>query len=166
MSIYNFSNSINTGKRGEELIKNWLNENPKISRVEDVTEVKRFQNKDIDLIAYDLNGNPMTIEVKNDQYTSGNFFFETMSSIEAGTLGCMYKTEADYIFYLFEVTGELYILDRLKFIKWFETNKNKFIEKEVKNYRRNGKDTYTTQGYIFKKSFLEKDFKAHIKVLL
>ena len=58
------------------------------------------------------NGNVITVEAKADKVISSNIFFETISNKEKNTLGCMLKTEADYIFYYFIAFKELYILKR------------------------------------------------------
>ena len=102
-----------------------------------------------------------TIEVKTDKWRTPNIYFETISSIENNTPGCMYKTEADYIFYYFLAYKELYMLKRKDYVEWFDKNKLHLEEcrpKEVRN------TNYTSAGYIVpKKHIIKEDFCKIIK---
>lgn len=163
--VYDFKDSVKVGESGEEEIFDWLRNNPNVESVDDVRDMWEYRAKDVDAVVNFKDGSSGMSEIKTDTYTSGNFFFETMSSMETGSLGCLYKTQADYLMYYFVNFGELYIIKMSQFRKWFDKNKNRpeFKRKEVKNKRRNG-GTYTTEGYTFPKSFMEKDFKAFKKV--
>lgn len=107
------------------------------------------------------NSKEYTIEVKTDKWRTPNIYFETISSIENNTPGCMYKTEADYIFYYFLAYKELYMLKRKDYVEWFDKNKLHLEgcrPKEVRN------TNYTSAGYIVpKKHIIEKDFCKIIK---
>lgn len=163
--IYNFKESVKIGENGEKKIIEYV-ENTLGGIVEDVRDKFMFRQNDIDiLVTYKYATDPVAVEIKNDTYTSGNFFFETKSCIETNTPGCLYKTKAKQLYYYFENFNELYIIDMPSFLKWFEDNKSRFKRKEVKNYRRNG-SIYTTEGYIFSKSYMEATFKEYRKVSL
>lgn len=164
---YNFSDSIVVGTSGEKKIFDYLKKNPHVKNVKDVRDISKYQSADIDCIAIMSNGDELAVEIKTDTYTSGNFFFETESSKEAGTLGCLYKTKAQFLFYYFVNYGELYIIDMPAFLAWFEENKHNanFKKKEVKNNSRYG-GTYTTVGYTFSKRYMEQTFKRFKKVSL
>ena len=99
----------------------------RIVRVDNVEDIRAYQQKDIDLVA--TYWNPVTnierketIEIKADRYPSGdiltkrdqgNFFLEFISNDTKSprTPGCFVYCEADYLHYLFLATGTLYIFD-------------------------------------------------------
>ena len=108
----------------------------------------------------------LKIEIKTDNYNSPNIFFETLSCVETNSLGCMRKTQADFIFYYFLKTKELYILRAKPLNAWFDKNIDKFSKKSFRNKRFNGVDLYTSEGYTIPKKILEKDFKHYQKLIL
>ena len=166
MKVHNFKESILVGNNGEEIVKSYISNLDNVESIEDVSEVKTYQNKDIDLIVKFVNGSTATVEIKTDTYTSGNIFFETVSNFEFNIPGCMYKTEADYLFYYFTKTKELYIISMKDYRAWFESNKGRFTEKKLKNVNRKNNGTYTSIGYTIPKIFLERNFKNYKKVVL
>ena len=90
------------------------------------------------------NGKVITVEAKADKVPSSNIFFETISNKEKNTLGCMLKTEADYVFYYFLAYKEFY--------------------NRATNAETGLTYLYTTGGYIIpKKYIIEKDFCKIIK---
>lgn len=163
--IYSFRTSINIGKAGEKLIYEYLKNNPDVLGIEDVSDNKNWQAKDVDFLVTYKDLGQFPIEIKNDQYASGNFFFETMSSIEAKTPGCLVKSSAKFLYYYFQRYRTLYIINLSAFRQWFYENKNKFNRKEVKNYRKNG-GTYTTEGYTIPIRVFEAEFKKYRKIQL
>lgn len=163
MNIYKFKNSIELGKQGEDVIINYSTKQTDIIEIKDVRENKIYQNADIDIIIKTMFDN-YSVEIKTDSYDTGNIYYETMSSLENNSIGCMEKTEADYIYYYFINTNELYILDREKYVKWFHDNAFQFKKSQVLNKTKNG--IYTSEGYLIKKSFLEKKFKNFRKEIL
>lgn len=164
--VHDFKKSIIVGQEGEEIIKNYLRNNPKVKGFDDVSNVERYQNRDIDLIVDFMDGTAVVVEVKTDTYTSGNIFYETMSNMECGVVGCMVKSKADYLFYYFTETRELYIMDFEKYRAWFRANKYRFSRKLLKNIDKKRTGTYTSEGYTIPKKFLEADFKGYKKVIL
>ena len=131
------------GERGVLHIIEWLYTLPKTTGVWDVQDDKAYQTKDIDLLwSIQPDDKELTVEVKTDTYSSGNFFFETISNVSKNTLGCFLKTEADFIFYYFINMGQLYVLDTGLIQKWFLDNKTRYNEKKI------GTDNlYQSKGY-------------------
>ena len=163
--IYEFKNSLNIGKNGEETIKNYLYSLENVLRVESVQDDKKYQNDDIDFIVYMKNNKKFTVEVKSDTYTSGNLYYETKSCIEFNTLGCLEKTKADFIFYYFINFDTLYIFKTNKFRDW--------VREEIKSYysnpslsklkkssvinrlSKNNNKTYTSEGFTIPLKHIE-----------
>ena len=142
--LYDFKSSLQTGKIGEELVLNWIINNEKIKEFQDVREVDLYRKKDIDFIVTMWDSKEYTIEVKTDKWRTPNIYFETISSIENNTPGCMYKTEADYIFYYFLAYKEFY--------------------NRATNAETGLTYLYTTGGYIIPKKYIVgKDFCKIIK---
>ena len=164
--VHEFNKSIVVGQAGEEIIKEYLRKNPKVKGFDDVSNIQRFQNRDIDLIVDFLDGTAVAVEVKTDTYTSGNIFYETMSNMECGVVGCMVKSKANFLFYYFTETKELYIMNFDKYRAWFRKNKHLFTRKLLKNKNKAGTGTYTSEGYTIPKKFLEENFTAYKKVIL
>lgn len=164
MKIHDFNYSINIGNIGEEIILLYLQSNENILSVEEVQSNKYYQQQDIDYVVHFKNGTVKTVELKTDTYISGNIFFETMSAVETNSIGCMYKSKADYLFYYFINTKELYIFDFDKYREWFKQNKSHFYLKRLKN---KGKycGTYTSEGYTIPKTYLENNFNWYKKII-
>ena len=168
---YNFKISNQLGKFGELIAKKYFDQSNKISSYLDVTDDDIYREKDIDFILNMKNGNVITVEAKADKVPSSNIFFETISDIEKNTLGCMYKTEADYIFYYFIAFKELYILKRKQYVDWVKKEKLYLPGCDYKEFynRATNAETgltylYTTGGYIIPKKYIVgKDFCKIIK---
>lgn len=77
----------------------------------------------------------------------------------------MDKTKADYLFYYFIKTHELYILKMDKYREWVNCNKHHFGLAKLKNKRYNN-SLYTSQGLIISKKQLEREFLNYKKVIL
>lgn len=166
MRIHEFNKSINeVGKVGEGIILNYLKSNPNIEQVQEVQDEKYYQELDIDFLAKTHCGSEHSIEVKTDTYLSGNLFYETMSCIETGSKGCMDKTKADYLFYYFIKSNELYMIKVKEFREWFYDNKSRFSQKKIKNKRHNG-GIYTSEGYTIPKAVIEKEFLGYKKIII
>ena len=169
--IHDFKTSNELGKIGEAIAKKYFDQSNKISSYLDVTEDDIYQEKDIDFILNMKNGNVITVEVKADKVPSSNIFFETISNKEKNTLGCMLKTEADYVFYYFLAYKELYILKRKQYVNWVKKEKLYLPGCDQKEFYNRATDAetgltylYTTGGYIIpKKYIIEKDFCKIIK---
>ena len=97
--VHNFKKSINVGDYGEQIIKSYLEDNPNIVSIIDVSKVKEYQDKDIDFIVKLKNDEDISIELKTDTYDTGNIFYEAISNQEYNVLGCMIKSKAKCLFY-------------------------------------------------------------------
>ncbi len=166
MRTHDFRQSIEVGKQGEILIMEYLENNENVLNVEDVSDNPTYQDSDIDFIVQFANGKTGTIEIKTDRYTSGNIFYETISNKEHGVPGCMVKSKADFLFYYFTETRELYIINFNQYRKWFDENINRFNRKELKNIDRKRTGTYTSVGYTIPKIYLEANFKGYKKEII
>lgn len=166
MEIHRFDKSIIIGEKGEEEIIKFLQKNTNIKEIKNVSNIDEYRLKDIDLIVHFKNGQSYSLEIKTDTFDSGNIFYETLSCIETQTLGCFEKTQADYIFYFFIKTKELYILKTNEYRKWFHTNIDKFNRKEIPNMSRSNKSLIYGEGYTIKKKYLESQFKYYKKYIL
>lgn len=165
MKTHDFNKSIIVGNAGERTVINFLKNRENVKSIREVQELKVFRDKDIDLIVELKDNRNYSVEIKTDTYNSGNIFYETMSSVETESLGCMEKTEADYLFYYFVYTKELYILDMKKYRNWFYVNKSNFQLKILKNKRFDA-STYTSMGYTIPKKYLENNFKNYKKLMI
>ena len=158
--VHHFRESLKVGERGEALIMDYLEKSPNVRKIIDVRDSKLHQEIDVDLLVKMNSGQELKIEVKTDTYTSGNIYYETMSALETGSIGCFEKTEADYMFYFFMNLKTLYILKMDEYRKWFNDKKELFdilgYQKRPKNSRYNG-STYTSVGYAFPVEILEEE---------
>ena len=169
--IHDFKTSNELGKIGEAIAKKYFDQSNKISSYLDVTEDDIYQEKDIDFILNMKNGKVITVEAKADKVPSSNIFFETISNKEKNTLGCMLKTEADYVFYYFLAYKELYILKRKQYVNWVKKEKLYLPGCDYKEFYNRATDAetgltylYTTGGYIIPKKYIVgKDFCKIIK---
>lgn len=164
VKIYDFENSKKTGDIGEQRIIKFLNDLDSTKEVTDVTNIKEFQEKDIDLIITNKDGSIETVEIKTDTYPT-NFFYETLSDVERNTAGCLEKSLADFLYYYFINIGKLYIIPMKPFREWFHlnkvANKNIISKKTVPNKTRYGK--YMSEGYTIPREFFEQTFPHYYK---
>lgn len=149
--IHQFHESNIIGQLGEYVIKHWLQERNPGLEVVDKRSDKRYQQMDIDyLLVKDGDvGNAVKLEIKTDTYTSGNIFFEVVSSKKS--TGCIYKSKADFLLYFFAATGTAYIFAMDKLANWLRSQESteEFAgyRKEVVNACRGGVNTFTSIGY-------------------
>jgi hypothetical protein len=143
-------------------IENYLSNNFHYIKVINVEKVSKYQLKDIDLVLITPDKN-VTIEIKADRWNkTGNFFFETLSNEEKGTLGCFLYSEADFLYYYFINTKTLYSLPMIKSREWFLANISRF--KEVKTRTKVRNSFYTTVGRIVPISVVLKEVDG-IKIM-
>ena len=110
----NFRKDIRRGKRGEEIVCDFLLQCENILDVIDVSKEKEYQDIDVDFIVLDVEGEETLVEVKTDSYKTENMVYEFYSSRKRKTVGCFEKTKADYIFYYYINKKQLYIFDTMK----------------------------------------------------
>ncbi|MEG1502271.1 MAG: hypothetical protein RR370_02670 [Synergistaceae bacterium] len=150
---------MKVGQLGEDIIYQYLCKMPTVKEIKDVRNDKEYQKKDIDYILVMNTGQERTVEIKTDSYISDNIFFETMSAKETNSIGCMYKTEAEWLLYYFLRTKELYILKMPDYRNWVDENISRFQKRKIGNWRRGQGKTYTSEGRLIPKQILESEFK-------
>lgn len=110
MVQHKFEEDNSAGKRGEKLFKEFLEKSGK--QCKDVSDDPKYQKDDIDFIVEGKSGNELSFEVKNDSkiaYT-GNIFYESISNVDYGTVGCFEKTKADFIVICSEPENKFYLI--------------------------------------------------------
>lgn len=148
---YSFDEKNNYSKRGTAVVTRYLNSQKDTLRVENVENESKYQFMDIDLVwVYKKNGSEIVtyVEVKTDDYTTGNFWLETVSNEEKGTSGCFVKSKADLFFYYFPKWDRLYIMPMQKAQSWFTTNLQRFRESRTTTKDDFGAHQHTTVGRI------------------
>jgi len=161
MKVHEWKKSKAAGDKGEKILIKFLNKQDKIKRVVDLSNKKQYQDKDIDLGLVRVGENneeiKETAEIKTDSRSNdtGNVFFETHSNLEANTLGCFLKTEADWLLY-YCVNENFVYAARMKDLKpWFLKNLDSFADKKLRNKATNGRKAYTTKGKVIPKRSIE-----------
>ena len=123
-----FISSEKLGKFGEEILILWLSDLQQVDFIADVRKSKKYRKLDIDLfVTKDLKRKPRIwtpLELKADQYDSGNLTWEKMANIQDNTLGCMEITKCDILFYYLFLTNEIYILEMEPYRQWFHSIEN------------------------------------------
>lgn len=145
MNKYGFQRHKKIGKISEEIIIDFFTSCG--YKIEDVRSKKIWQQQNIDLIVR-KNRHKKLIEIKSDTYYStGNYFFETFSSIEDNKPGCFISSKADYFYYLFIPEMELHIIPLKSAKRWFRRNRKKFKMKRVQTTI-NNKVHHTSEGAL------------------
>ena len=132
---YNMKTQKEIGLLGEKVCRNFLidccaKHRFGFVRFEDVRDVKMYQERDIDFIVYTSSGKTITLDAKADTYTTGNIFLEiyvpgfklgkngvpiakyTENGERAGQKPGWLFRGADFIFYCFLNTKEIFVFDR------------------------------------------------------
>lgn len=167
---YEFHDKLSEAKEGEELVLNYLISLPYVVEVEDVRDLDKYRQKDIDFIVHVYNENTKkfsyeTVEVKTDTYfRTGNIFAETVSNMSLNTKGCFLKTECDYLYYLFSPQNILYILPMKKVREWFYQNYDSFPTKKTSTCDTQGKVLYESLGKLIPRKQLEEEVQE-VKVI-
>lgn len=126
--------------------------------VRDVENVRHFQSKDIDFIL-EKNGVKKTLELKADTYAPNNFYIETVSNANKGTLGCMLYTEADYVLYAFINHNVYYLIHTKKFQEWFKKNRERFKEPNTLPFTPVGDSGYVSKAKLVPVKIMERELK-------
>jgi len=131
--IYDFKDSINDGKQGENIILAYLLK--EFPDMKDVSDDPDYQEK-----GYDFIGGGLTWELKTEPFAdfSGNFFFEYVSNDRAKTPGCFVKSTADKWMHFLPERGMLYIFDLEPLREFVNRGRKHREDKPVKNVSRNG----------------------------
>ena len=148
---YTFIEKDNFSKRGIEIVCRYLKSLKKTVQIKNVEGEKDYQKNDIDLVwvyKKDDKSRMISIEVKTDKYTTGNFWLETISNEEIGTAGCFIKSKAKYLFYYFTEWDNMYIIPLKKAQSWFLENLNRFRESKTTTKDGLGRHKHTTVGRL------------------
>lgn len=146
MKTYDFDGRYDVSKIAINKVTDYLIGSPCTLDIINVEDDSRFQDFDIDLVKVSHDGRTINIEVKSDTYDSGNFFFETISNASKGTEGCFMYTRADYLYYYFTKSSNVYMLPMPVTREWFVKNINRFKQKELATKKGN-KILYYSYGY-------------------
>jgi len=160
---YTFVEKDKFSKKGINVVYNYLNSLKKTIKVKNVENDKKYQKNDIDLVwIYRKDNKPLmiSVEVKTDRYTTGNFWLETLSNEEIGTLGCFLKSKARYLFYYFTEWDNMYIIPLKKAQSWFLENLNRFRESKTTTKDENGNHKHTTVGRLVPISIFMKEVEG------
>jgi NTP pyrophosphatase (non-canonical NTP hydrolase) len=134
-------------------IERYLWQLPHTLELRNVESDPYFQERDIDLVwrAKDQQDRPreVTIEIKGDRWhETGNFFFETVSNKARNTPGCFVYTRADYVFYYFVETHQLYVLPMPETREWFLAHQEIYRQVETTTAQSGGQTGYVTVGRL------------------
>ena len=145
---YSMRDTASVAAQAARDITRWLESDPRTLAVRNVEADPAYQRRDIDLI-WQTKGGALAIEVKGDRYDqTGNFFFETVSNREAGTPGCFLYTEADFVYYYFVRSRQLFLLPMPATRDWFQARLAGFRETSTTTPYPGGH--YTTVGRLVK----------------
>lgn len=146
-----FQKDLADGKTGEDKVKQLLEE--KGWAVEDVSDKKEYQEKDIDFII-SKDGRTHTIEVKYDGLiaATGNFFLELRSSIEYGTPGWFNICQADYIFYVDKHNNVVHIFSMKEMKEFVEKVWCRLVHTNADHANK------TTEGRLASKDKFEQEY--------
>lgn len=148
---YTFDEKNDFSKEGTMIVCTYLKSLNKTSEIKNVEDDPEYQKNGIDLVwIYNKNGKELmiSIEVKTDKYTSGNFWLETLSNEELKTPGCFIKSKVKYFFYYFMGWDSMYIIPLKKAQKWFSINSNRFKESKTTTKDEQGNYIHTTVGKL------------------
>lgn len=115
------------------------------TNIRNVRKDKKYQQQDIDILAI-FKGAEYRIEVKADKTKYKNIFYEVISNDVKNTIGCMRKTNADYLVYYFILPSRniAYVFNVQDFRLWAELyiKEKNLVLKPAKNKH------YKSWGYL------------------
>ena len=126
MKEHTWGEKAPVGDEGEKLIIDWLSGRKNIKNVEDVSNIKKYQNMGFDVkLTYD-DGRMTTAEIKNDLAAgrTDNLAFEIISQEAAKKIGWVLSTEAEWLLHYCNTTDTLYKAPMNEIRPWFLENKH------------------------------------------
>lgn len=159
---YTFDEKNAFSKKGINIVCNYLKLLKKTVKIKNVEDDPKYQKNDIDLVwVYKKEDKEImiSVEVKTDKYTTGNFWFETLSNEALGTLGCFVKSKARFLFYYFIEWDSMYIIQLKKAQSWFNENMSRFKESKTTTNEK-GVYRHTTVGRLVPISIMMKEVKG------
>jgi len=163
MESYNFDERNEFSKKGIKAVYSYLNTLKKTIEIKNVEDDKAYQKNDIDLVwvyKKDNNNVMISIEVKADSYTTGNFWLETLSNESLGTMGCFVKSKAKFLFYYFTGWDSMYIIPLKEAQSWLLKNMDRFKESKTTTKDKNGNYQHTTVGRLVPISVMMKEVEG------
>jgi hypothetical protein len=151
MKSYTFTEKNDFSKKGISVVCAYLSSLKKTISIKNVEDDPNYQKNDIDLVWVYKKENKelmISIEVKTDKYTTGNFWLEILSNEELGTPGCFVKSKAKYLFYYFTEWDSMYIMPLGVAKEWFLVNMKRFRESKTTTKDEKGNYRHTTVGRI------------------
>lgn len=119
-----FAEDLSFGREGEAVVRNLLESSGNFDYVIDCSNDKYFQQKDIDVLALVNDGHIAKYEVKTDRkaHETGNIAFELRTN---GNIGCLAKTEADFVMYYIEGNDRVYCFNAEQMRRYLRTKRFK-----------------------------------------
>jgi hypothetical protein len=148
---YTFTEKNDFSKKGISVVCAYLSHLKKTILVKNVEDDPDYQKNDIDLVwVYKKEDKQLmiSIEVKTDKYTTGNFWLEILSNEELGTPGCFLKSKAKYLFYYFTKWDSMYIMPLGVAKGWFLANLDRFKTSKTTTKDEKGNYRHTTVGKL------------------
>jgi len=150
-----FQYSIEKSSIGIYLVEKLLRSIPSTIDIKNVEYDKTYQDIDIDLLRIyrdSTDEQVESIEVKSEFRFNAHYFFEYISNSNTKSLGCFYKSKADYWYYVFVLALEVHILPFEQVKQWVEDNWGR-LERKVHPASQNQR--YDTVGKkVFTKMIL------------
>lgn len=123
--------------------------------VENVEEVLRYQNEDVDLLAHAL-GSQLKVEVKTETvHKYKNLVYEWTSNKTKGTPGWLRYTTADILVSVMWPTGDVFVQEFQAVKNWLETTKRNIPRKDGHSPGQ----TYYSEVLLGKVAYLLEDVK-------
>jgi hypothetical protein len=143
---YSIHDVQHAADRAVGLVREFLLRDAPGSRVHDVQEDPRFQQRGVDLLWERAGGEVLGVEVKGDRQAGrrGNYFLELISNVEKDTPGCFLYSTADLLAYVFLDRRELHLLPLPAVRAWFLDRRSEFPFRRTET--RVGASRYTTVG--------------------
>ena len=146
-----FKEKLNVEERAIPQVLAWLEKDFHFKLFEDVRQKQAFQEKDIDFLMQDQEGLfktfPLELKVRKQYYP--DIAIETLSSIEANTLGYIKKSQALFLAYVWLEQEQLHsnrFLFNLSALRdWFLENYQKYPRQTAPNPPEN--PIYHTEFY-------------------
>ena len=85
-----------------------------------------------------------TLELKSDNYDTGNFFFERFSSVEKQSPGGPWQSHSDYFVYWFTKTNVYYAFETVSLVQFL----NDYIKNKKPKQISVKNEGYTSVGYL------------------
>ena len=119
-----FAEDLSFGREGEAVVRNLLESSGNFESIIDCSNDKYFQQKDIDVLALANDGHIAKYEVKTDRkaHETGNIVFEIKTN---GNIGCLAKTEADFVMYYIEGNDRVYCFNAEQMRRYLRQNRFK-----------------------------------------